>query len=177
MPVEEVEYSRLVFDRRVRQACVTPRFACPHHGHSWACPPAAPYMEDALKEYDRLFLVHVSVDASGKSAWKAGAEAERRYWAEVASLLERRGAEFGERLVFGPGGSCGVCNNPEDGGCTHDDGLPCRYPERRTYSMEAVGIDVTATARACGLVLDWPPATRQTRVGLVAFKEREKGRR
>ncbi|MHA2131125.1 MAG: DUF2284 domain-containing protein, partial [Promethearchaeota archaeon] len=68
------------------------------------------------------------------------------------------------------GGFCRVCYNQKDKGCTYDSGDPCRYPDRRQYSMEAVGIHVTDTVKNLNLDIEWPPTNHVYRFGLVCLK-------
>ncbi len=49
-------------------------------------------------------------------------------------------------------GSCILC--PE--GCTRPEGKPCRFPDKRRYSLESLGADITATiGDLLGIELKW----------------------
>lgn len=191
MPSCEISHADVVFDPATREMCVTPAFHCPHYGHSWACPPAAPYMEETLREYARLFVVWAGTDLAARleEARRArpGWSEERRrarvhatvdeelkaaFQREVKALLARPEVAGRPTRVLWCGGSCDVCANPADGGCTYDAGEPCRYPDRCRYSMEAVGIRVSETLATCGVDLEWPPVRQVVRAGMVCVGTR-----
>ena len=55
---------------------------------------------------------------------------------------------------------CDVCVGPESG-------LPCRHPFKARPSMEAMGIDVLATARKAGMQVGFTPDQTRSWVGLI----------
>jgi len=64
-----------------------------------------------------------------------------------------------------------LCNlNKEGKNCTYDDVLPCRYPDKKRFSMEAVGINVDKTVRNLKIPIEWPPLNHAYRFGLVCIK-------
>jgi len=54
--------------------------------------------------------------------------------------------------------------------CTYDSGEPCRYPNKKRYSMEAVGIHVTNTVKDLNLDIEWPPVNYYYRFGLICIR-------
>ena len=44
------------------------------------------------------------------------------------------------------------------------------YPDKKRYSMEAVGIDVTAVTKNLNIPIEWPPTNHIYRFGLICFK-------
>ncbi|MHA1256098.1 MAG: DUF2284 domain-containing protein, partial [Promethearchaeota archaeon] len=53
--------------------------------------------------------------------------------------------------------------------CTYDSGKQCRYPNKKRYSMEAVGIHVTNTVKNLNLDIEWPPVNYYYRFGLICI--------
>jgi len=51
--------------------------------------------------------------------------------------------------------------------CAGVDGQPCNHPFEARPSMEAVGIDVVATAAAAGLAIELPAAEHPRWTGLL----------
>ncbi|OLS12537.1 MAG: hypothetical protein RBG13Loki_3848 [Promethearchaeota archaeon CR_4] len=187
MPVAEIKYEDLVFDPAVQQMCVTPKFTCPHYGHSWACPPEAPYLKEELAKYKKFYIVYfgvnlddyVSTQRKDHPGWSEnsirnsvyfGKMLQEGYETELTTFLVTYNAPYSEKWVFWCGGSCALCENPKDGGCTHDAGHQCRHPDEMRYSMEAVGIMVNETVKKTGIEIEWPPVHWTYRIGLVCFK-------
>jgi len=59
----------------------------------------------------------------------------------LGKFHEKHKEPYEKRLIL-YGSFCKVRYNKEDGGCTYDSGNPCRNPDQRRYSMEAVVIEV-----------------------------------
>ena len=114
---------------------------------------------------------------------------------EVFNFLAQNEGKYSQRLVLWDG-HCRVCYKEEKKSemvsskqmfwfkkkgrkvqnkcsrisCTYDSGKPCRYPDKKRYSMEAVGINVDATVKNAGFVLEWPPKKYVYRFGLICFR-------
>jgi predicted metal-binding protein len=92
---------------------------------------------------------------------------------EFAKYLENFDEKYEERLLLYDG-TCRICLNKEEGGCTFDDGLPCRYPNKRKYSMEAVGIEVIRSVHQLQkknkIDIEYPSNKYSYRFGLACFK-------
>ena len=56
MPSMEIEFDQIVFDPEVQTYCNNPKFKCPYYGHSWSCPPNAPYLEKEVLSYDLFYI-------------------------------------------------------------------------------------------------------------------------
>ena len=158
MPYTEIRLEDIVFDPKVQTYCNNPRFKCPNYGHSWACPPEAPYLEKEVSMYNRFFLIYYQFELEPyikKVQSKHPKHSRDRiinalFWKGfVRDYLEQEMVEFLEKnqvkhkdILTLWDGFCRVCFNKKDRGCTYDSGKPCRYPKKIRYSMEAVGINV-----------------------------------
>ncbi|MFX1455059.1 MAG: DUF2284 domain-containing protein [Promethearchaeota archaeon] len=186
MPFLKINFEDIIFDPKVQSYCVNPSFKCPSYGHSWACPPEAPYMEQKVAEFKDFYLVFYQIDLSKyikNEQLKYPNKSEQsirtmlfssgivrdKLENEITNFLETYSKSFDENLILWDG-YCRVCSNKIDKGCTFDAGEPCRYPEKRKYSMEAVGIDVTKTVSKLNLGIQWPPKDFLFRFGLICFK-------
>jgi len=79
------------------------------------------------------------------------------------SALEAQAFKMGHRFAAAfAGGDCVLCAV-----CAGVDGWPCEHPYEARPSMEAVGIDVVATAEAAGLTVELPAAEHPCRTGLL----------
>lgn len=178
--------SDVIFDPRVQTFCVSPSFQCPYFDHSWSCPPVAPYLEEEISKYKRFFLIYTIFDLKKYITEEKVKHPKRnvsfirnKFYMknllrddlekEVFNFLEEYDNPKDEKLILWDG-TCRICHNEEDLKCTYDSGNPCRYPNIRRYSMEAVGIDVTRTVKNLSLDVEWPPINYAYRFGLVCLR-------
>ncbi len=186
MPLVEITRESIIFDPKVQTYCNNPKFRCPNYGHSWACPPEAPYLEEEINKYNKFYLVYVRFDLENyvkeqkiKHPRRSDEKLRLHFYGkdlvrdlfevEMNKFLEEYGNKFNDRLILWEG-HCRVCLNPKDKGCTHDNGKGCRYPKKRRYSIEAVGIDVGKTVKSTKIELEWPPKKFVYRFGIACFK-------
>ncbi len=127
-----------------------PRFlgccaACPGFGRTWACPPYDFDPMDIWRSYSTILLYAKKVLIPPEERERQRTEDELRADYEAilspvkAGLLEELFAMERERegsLALSAGG-CSECES-----CTRPEGLPCRLPERKRYSVESLGGDV-----------------------------------
>lgn len=186
MPFLEISLNDLVFDPKVQTYCVKPNFRCPSYGHSWACPPEAPYLEHEVSKYKQFYLIFVKynlrsyIEKEKEKHPKRNENSIRNAFfmknllrdkleQEIESFINENQNLYDEKLILWDG-FCRLCFNEKDKGCTYDAGDPCRYPDKKRYSMEAVGIDVTQTVKNLNFNLEWPPNKYVYRFGLACFK-------
>lgn len=186
LPFLEIKLGDISFDPGVQTYCVNSNFKCPSYGHSWACPPEAPYLEEKVSRYQKFFLVYVKFNLSKyieevktkhpkrsekviRNAFFMKTLLRDELEQEIINFIEENQTSCKKRLILWDG-FCRVCYNEKDKGCTYDSGDPCRYPDKKRYSMEAVGIDVTRTVLNLKIDIEWPPNNYSYRFGLVCFK-------
>ncbi len=186
MPHIEIKFEDVEFDTEVQGYCNNPKLKCPNFGHSHSCPPVAPYLEEEASKYEKFFLVYSRFDLEShikEVKAKHPRRSEKRIRnmffmksylrdtqeKEILQFLENHNKNYQDKLILWDG-TCRVCSNRKDKGCTYDSGKSCRYPDKKRYSMEAVGIHVTNTVKKINLDLEWPPVRYYYRFGLVCFK-------
>jgi predicted metal-binding protein len=186
MPYLEIKLGDIIFDPKVQTYCVSPNFKCPNYGHSWACPPEAPYFEERVSKFREFYLIYYQLNLNEhvkkervknpelsenqiKNRILIGNFLRNKLEIEIFTFLDNYQNNYDEKLVLWDG-FCRVCSNEVDKGCNYDSGEPCRYPDKKRYSMEAVGIDVTKTVNKLNLNIEWPPTNYAYRFGLVCFK-------
>lgn len=185
MTLIEIDRAKIIFDPKVQTYCNNPKFKCPNYGHSWACPPEAPYLEKILREYTKFFLIYEKYDINDyirekKKEFPKRTEKKLRYafyrenfmrdWIEEdISAFIRENSKKTEAIFVLWDGHCRVCEKKNQN-CTHDSGLNCRYPNDIRYSMEAVGINVTETVKNLNLNIEWPPKNHAYRFGLICLR-------
>lgn len=186
LPYLEIKLGDISFDPKVQTYCVNPSFKCPSYGHSWACPPEAPYLEEEVSKYQKFCLVYVKFNLSNyiqdvktkhpkrseiniRNAFFMNNLLRDKLEQEINNFIEEDQILYKKRFVLWDG-FCRICYNNTDKGCTYDSGDPCRYPDKKRYSMEAVGIEVTKTVKNLNINLEWPPKDFVYRFGLVCTK-------
>ena len=186
MPFLKIKLEDIIFDPEVQTYCVSPNYKCHSYGHSWACPPEAPYLEEAVSKFNEFFLIYYELDLNEylanekdknpnlseetiKNMLYTGKILRNKLEKEIYTFLENYQEKFEEKLVLWDG-FCRVCFYKIDNGCTYDSGEPCRYPDKKRYSIEAVGMNVTNTVRNLNINIEWPPINYVYRFGLICFK-------
>ncbi len=186
MPFLEINFNDIIFDEKVQTYCINSNFRCPSYGHSWACPPEAPYLEQEVSKYIKFYLIFVKFNLDSYVEKEKLKHPKRNEISirnalfmknllrddleeEIKKFLKDHQDLYNEKFVLWDG-FCRICSNEKDNGCTYDEGEPCRYPDKKRYSMEAVGIDVTQSVRNLKFNLEWPPNEFVYRFGLVCFK-------
>jgi predicted metal-binding protein len=173
MPWKEIPQEALIFDTKVQSYCNNPKYVCPYFGHSWACPPKAPYLEEEIMSYESYFLIYTKFDLKGnsmknKKRYKGYSYMRKIMEKEIESFLKQHNDRFDELKILWDG-HCRICEK-ENKTCSIENNIPCRYPNKIRYSMEAVGIDVTQTVKNVNLDIEWPPVNRIYRFGLICAK-------
>jgi predicted metal-binding protein len=186
MPFKEIKFKDIFFDPKVQKFCVSETFQCPNYNHSWACPPAAPYLEEEVSKFTKFFLVYTKfnmIEYIRRQKRKYPNRSEKRirnnlyYKTDIREDLEKEvklffedfDGQYKENLILW-GGHCLVCEKQGYKNCSYDEGKPCRYPEKIRYSMEAVGIHVTNMVKALDLDIEWPPMNYYYRFALIALR-------
>jgi predicted metal-binding protein len=187
MPWKKISKKNIIFDPKVQSYCKNPDFICPNYGHNWACPPEAPYLEEEiLQNYQEFYLIYVKTEITERGAMDRKPKDSNsgtgtkvinslqnynrmRDWIEeeITEFIESYSEEYTDLRILWYG-HCRVCEKRREK-CTYDDDIPCRYPDEKRYSMEAVGIDVTETVENVDLDIEWPPKNHIYRFALICI--------
>ena len=126
----------------VREMCASGK--CAMYDKRWSCPPGCGTLDECrelLKGYTRDILVQSVGELEDNFDIEAMMETEashkERFYNLRKSLLER-----GVEALAAGAGCCTIC--PE---CTYPD-APCRFPEEKMSSMEALGMLVLEVCKA-----------------------------
>jgi predicted metal-binding protein len=105
----------------------------------------------------------VAVAGPQTAAYEASLTDSQNEFARLMTALESAAFKMGYRFATAfAGGDCVLCDV-----CVGKDGEACRHPFEARPSMEAVGIDVVATAEAAGLTIEMPAADKPCWTGLL----------
>lgn len=119
---------------------------CPHYGKVWSCPPDLPDAYGYLEPYEQAFVIAVkvmypeAVREMVKNAEDAQMIRDQSY-EPVKKQLLRALLSLEEVATAGKtlgAGRCILCDH-----CTRAAKKPCRYPEKRRYSVTGFGFDFT----------------------------------
>lgn len=135
--------NQIVCDRVFRDICASN--GCGVYGKCWMCPPDIGEIDTLIEEvksysfgvlYQSIFPLEDSFDFEGMQ--EAGRIHGERSRALDALLREEGYSNF---LHLSKGG-CGLCSP-----CAKVEGLPCRFPKEALSSLEAYGVNVSATIK------------------------------
>ncbi len=160
--VRAVPSGDIVVDERVRLKCQIP--LCDSFGRNLMCPPFLPgiaQFREALARYETAILVQVRANLEDT---KGDPYLPARMLHQLINAGEKYAFESGSRFALGLiGGCCRLCES-----CVAaDSGRACRHPFKARPSMEAMGIDVQATAEKAGLPFVFPVREYVIWTGLI----------
>lgn len=116
------------------------RTGCPNYGQKWSCPPYAPLYNDFSKQHRILCVVLLGLNMNEldyiKQDYLKIKAANSMLKSRVDKVL-RMCVEDGERYIST--GSCRLCRT-----CRKKLGETCAHVRLRTYSFEAMGVNVSA---------------------------------
>lgn len=152
----------IVIDERVRLKCQIP--LCDSFGRNLMCPPflpGIPQFREALARYESGIIVQVR---SSLKDTKGDPYLPARQLHDIINKGEKYAFKSGSRFALGLiGGCCRLCET-----CVAaDSGRACRHPFKARPSMEAMGIDVQATAEKAGLPFKFPVRGEVIWTGLI----------
>jgi predicted metal-binding protein len=152
----------IIVDERVRLKCQIP--LCDSFGRNLMCPPFLPSVaqfREALARYEQAVLIQVR--ASLKQT-KGDPYLPARQLHRIVNMGEKYAFESGLRFALGLiGGCCRLC----DTCVAADSARACRHPFKARPSMEAMGIDVQATAEKAGVPFVFPVRDEVIWTGLI----------
>lgn len=140
---DEIVYS----PQKMEDLC---RNGCRNYGKSGGCPPLAPKLDDFPILGDRYILIVALFDSKHKPPKVRECNNRAIHWkfqdGILARFMDRLGRSLQEQY-FGYFLGTGYCMGCSGKKCAIKLGESCRAPEKRTFSMEATGINVVSTVQ------------------------------
>ena len=137
----------------VREMCASGK--CAMYDKRWSCPPGCGTLEECrelLSGYTHGILVQSVGELEDSFDIEAMMETEsthkERFYAMRKALLDA-----GVEAMAAGAGCCTICKE-----CTYPD-APCRFPEQKISSMEALGMLVVEVCKANDLGYNYGPNT------------------
>ena len=123
----------IIFSEAVFAACAENK--CGNYGKNHSCPPLSGDMEEnkaRFLKYDHAIIINKIVDLGKRYEKMATAGLKvKEAFEKLCKILEDRPV-----MLAGAGG-CSICKK-----CAAQTGEPCRFPDKRRYSMEGSGMDI-----------------------------------
>ena len=123
---------------------------CQNYGHSGGCPPFSPLFSNIAWGSENFFLISMKFFSKYKTEKVRKSSNIAIHWKFQDCILARASNMLGRMLKKKCGGeflSTGYCMGCPGKKCSYKLKEPCRNPSKRTYSMEATGINVVQTVR------------------------------
>lgn len=160
----DVQVRKISKEELMNKYCLQEQFmescsVCPYYGRRWSCPPGLPDAFCYMEPFSNAYLITVKViypdEIRNKATLAKEAECVREESYEVVkrklllALLELEKVIPGGKSLGA--GRCILCEH-----CTREKGKPCRYPQRRRYSITGFGFDFTGILKDLfGIPLLW----------------------
>lgn len=140
---KEISSKDLIFSEDVFGECA--KNTCGNYGKNHSCPPLSGDMEEnkaRFLKYENGIIINKIVDMGEfyekmMTATKEAGDALQN----LRDLLEDKPV-----LIAGPGG-CRICKT-----CAAIDNEPCRFPDKKQYSMEGSGMDIVSMSRKFNMI-------------------------
>ena len=134
----------IILHPEVRDTCAKNK--CHAYDMNWSCPPACGTLEECwaeLQEYSYGILLQTAGELEDCMDYEGMMRIDEEHKGHVREFVEKIYEVHPEALVLG--GVCTLCKE-----CTYPD-APCRFPDKRTSSMEAYGMFVSEVCKANNL--------------------------
>lgn len=148
----------LVFDpMKTWKACAT---GCSNFNRAGGCPPRAPKLNSFTEKNDLVWIIYCRFWSKYEHERVAISNNPAIHWKFQDTILSSVLFKLGNKLVESIGGihlGNGYCRGCPGKKCNFKIGIEeCRNPFKRTYSMEATGINVVQTIKDIfGIELFW----------------------
>jgi len=144
----------------VREACAEDK--CQSYGKNWICPPACGTLEECserIHSYKKGLILQSTGELEDSFDFEGIMELGERHAKAFDQFADEVRKMYPKALVLGDG-ACRRCKT-----CTYPD-APCRFPERQSSAMEAMGMLVSEVCQKNDIPYYYGPGTL-TYVGCV----------
>ena len=149
--VARLDPATIELREEVRAMCASGK--CRMYGRSWSCPPACGTLEELrarISGYREGILVQTVGQLEDSMDGEGMMEAEAQHKAHFSDMHDLLLQDYPDLLAIGACTRCKTCSYPD---------APCRFPDRMTSSMEALGMLVLDVCKANGLTYYYGPNT------------------
>ncbi|MBI5872148.1 DUF2284 domain-containing protein [archaeon] len=142
--VKDIIINKQKFSKMCRQGCGV-------YGRCWACPPYSPSLSAIKNKFKKMF-VFISYIYTEQIKIKSPYLVLFNIYNILAPKMHKQGMILEKQLngLLLKSGPCRVCKN-----CSAAHNKPCRFPEKKRYALESIGIDVQKLAALLKHKLLW----------------------
>lgn len=118
---------------------------CTNYKRKWSCPPYSPSFHNFTSEWNKLYVLYMRINTDQFSYIKN----DYLKIKAANSILKSRADKFMYKMAKQHGryistGSCRLCKP-----CKCKINMPCAHPAEKTYSFEALGVNVSGLVNMC----------------------------
>ncbi|MFW5895706.1 MAG: DUF2284 domain-containing protein [archaeon] len=164
--IKEIPFDNLYFDERAQYMC---KFGCKNYNRKYSCPPESLKVKNEIQKYDRAILFATTFNYPENASYykKRGLNYKKEYEIQrISEELDNKFSMLGVDHFVLAGGSCKRCNQ-----CSFEDNKPCKKPNRKQTSMEAVGIDCQKTMHDAGFDFNISDSDSINRCGCILLND------
>ena len=161
--VGDLDVDTIVVRPEVRESCAANK--CRSYDKNWACPPACGTLEECserIHRYKKGLILQTTGTLEDSMDYEAMMELAADHGKHMDAFCDEIRRRFPQALIVGDG-QCKRCKS-----CTYPD-APCRFPEKSTSSMEALGMVVSEVCARNQIPYYYGPGTL-TYVGCVLIE-------
>ncbi len=158
--VGELDADTIELRTEIRAACAENK--CHAYNTNWACPPGCGTLEECaqrIRQYHRGLILQTTGELEDSFDFEGMADLAKRHKEIYADFAEKLKEIVPDALLI-TDGACTRCKT-----CTYPD-APCRFPDKMTSSMEALGMVVSDVCKSNDMKYYYGPGTL-TYVGCV----------
>jgi predicted metal-binding protein len=130
----------LLYKKKFDELC---KSGCPNYQKKWSCPPYSPSYLQFIQGYPYLWIFFMKINLNQFSYIKSNYLKVKAANSILKSKIDKYGREMA--LHHGKYISTGSCRLCKPCGCKLN--MPCKYPNKMSYSFEALGMDVGELVR------------------------------
>ena len=161
--VGDLDVDTIVVRPEVRESCAENK--CRSYNKNWVCPPACGTLEECsekIHKYKRGLILQTTGLLEDSLDYEAMMELADHHGKHIDQFSDKIHELFPDAMVIGDG-QCRRCKI-----CTYPD-APCCFPDKKSSSMEALGMVVSEVCADNGISYYYGPGTL-TYVGCVLFE-------
>ena len=147
----------------VRESCAENK--CQSYNKNWVCPPACGTLEECserIHQYKKGLILQTTGQLEDSTDFEGMMELAENHGKHMDQFSDEIRKQFPQALILGDG-QCKRCKV-----CTYPD-APCRFPDKKSSAMEAMGIVVSEVCAANQIPYYYGPGTL-TYVGCVLIE-------
>lgn len=159
----KLDVATIAVRQEVRDACAANK--CNQYGKNWACPPGCGTLEECdarMKKYETGVILQTTGILEDSMDFEMMEKLGKDHAEHFTAFSDKIKALYPDSMIIGAG-SCVRCKE-----CTFPD-KPCRFPDKLTSSMEALGMVVSDVCRDNGIPYYYGAGTL-TYVGCVLLR-------